>query len=403
MPRVVQSVGGRVVTVGSLVAVAIVFGVWFRSTEPFFKSSGSKASGRTQAKDHREPHRPHAPARPAKYPSLQKTAGDGGVSYGAEPDFDPLGAHPSTPKRPRSLSDLLMLIPEGHSVLGIVDVARLRKYPWAASILARRRLPRLRRYLDRLGFDPSEARHVAFGVDLETRPSASRDKADPRFLGGRYDRPFSIIAAGALERRSLLRRFRQPGPLAAAMVMGRRVYRRAGDYGLSFPARKIVVWSYKRPMGPLLQLLFEDASRSALTPARRKLLRRGGLALKPPAPLVALVWTPQPRRRIPWPFNRLGAASLRAAVLVVRSKGSHLAAEIRLILADARATERVATLLRYVRHIVAQKPVLRSTQLKPVLEAIRVRVQKNTIRVAVEIRPWHARALMAVVHKLIQN
>jgi len=403
MPRVVQSVGGRIVIVGSVVAVVIVFSIWFRSSESFFKSSGRKATVRPQAKDTREPRRPHTPARPAKYPSLQMAMGDGGVSFGAEPDFDPLGAHPSAPKRPRTLLDLLGLIPDGHSVLGIVDVARLRKYPWAASILARRRLPRLRRYLDRLGFDPSQARHVAFGIDLETRPSASRDKADPRFLGGRYDRPFSIIAAGALERRSLLRRYRRPGPLAAAMVMGRRVYRRAGDYGLSFPARKIVVWSYKRPMGPLLQLLLEDASRSALTSARRKVLRRGGLSLHSPSPLVALVWTPQPKRRIPWPFNRLGGTSLRAAVLVVRSKGTHLLAEIRLILSDPRATVRVATLLRYVRHIVAQKPVLRRSQLKPVLEAIRVNVGANTIRIATEIRPWHARALMAVVHKLIQN
>lgn len=395
----VQSVGGRIVILGTVAAVAIAFGVWFRSTEPFFKSSRSKAAGR----DLREPRRPHAPTRPARYPSLQRAIPGGGLSYGAEPDFDPLGANPPARKRPRSLLDLLGLIPDGHSVLGIVDMAALRKYRWAASILARRRLPRLRRYLDRLGFDPTQARHVAFGVDLETRAGASRDKKDPRFLGGRYDRPFCLIAAGKLERRSLLRRFRRPGPLAAAMVMGRRVYRRAGDYGLSFPARKVVVWSYRRPMGPLLQLLLEDASRSALTPKRRKLLRRGGLALEPPPPLVALVWTPQPKRRIPWPFNRLGGSSLRGAVLVVRSKGSHLVAEIRLILADPRATQRVATLLRYVRHIVAQKPMLRRNLLKPVLEAVRVRVENNTIRIAAEIRPWHARALMAVLHKLIEK
>jgi len=403
MPRMVKSVGGRIVILGSVVAVAIVFGVWFRSTEPFFKSSGAQASRPSHSQDPREPRHRHAPTRPAKYPSLQESTPDGGLSYGAEPDFDPLGTRPPTPKRPRSLLDLLGLIPGGHSVLGIVDVAGLSKYRWASSILARRRLPRLRGYLDRLGFDPSQARHVAFGVDLETRPSANRDKEDPRFLGGRYDRPFCLIAAGKIERRSLLRRFRQPGPLAAAMVMGRRVYRRAGDYGLSFPARRVVVWSYKRPMGPLLQLLLEDASRSALTPPRRKLLRRGGLALEPPPPLLALVWTPQPKRRIPWPFNRLGGRSLRGAVLVVRSKGSHLVAELRLLLADPRATQRVATLLRYVRHIVAQKPVLRHSQLKPVLEAVRVRVLDNTIRIATEIRPWHARALMAVVHKLIQN
>ena len=399
----VQSVGGRIVIVGSVTAVAIIFGVWFRSTEPFYKSSQSEATGRPRPKDPREPRRPHAPAGPARYPSLKAATPDGGLRYGAEPDFDPLGTPPPARKRPRSLLDLLGLIPAGHSVLGIVDMAALRKYRWAASILARRRLPRLRRYLDRLGFDPTQARHVAFGIDLETRAGASRGKDDPRFLGGRYDRPFSLIAAGKLERRSLLRRFRQPGPLAAAMVMGRRVYRRAGGYGLSFPARQVVVWSYRRPMGPLLQLMLEDASRSALTLARRKLLRQGGFNLRPPPPLVALVWTPQAKRRVPWPFSRLGGSSLRGAVLVVRSKGRHLAAEVQLILGDPRATQRVTTLLRYVRHIVAQKPLLRRSLLKPVIEAIRIQVENNTIRIAVEIRPWHARALMAIVHKLIEK
>jgi len=399
----VKSVGGRIVILGSAAAVAIVFGVWFRSTEPFFKSSHSEAAGHTRANDPREPRRAHTPAGPARYPSLRSAIPDGGLHYGAEPDFDPLGTNPPAKKRPRSLLDLLGLIPDGHSVLGIVDMAALSKYRWAASILARRRLPRLRRYLDRIGFDPTQARHVAFGIDLETRAGSSPGKEDPRFLRGRYDRPFCLLAAGKLERRSLLRHFRQPGPLAAAMVMGRRVYRRAGDYGLSFPARQLGVWSYLRPMGPILQLLLEDSSRSALTPNRRKLLRRGGLSLEPPSPLVALMWTPQAKRRVPWPFNRLGGSSLQVAVLVVRSKGSHLAAAVRLVLADPRATQRVATLLRYVRHIVAQKPMLRGSQLKPVLEAIRIKVENNTIRIATEIRPWHARALMAILHKLIEK
>jgi hypothetical protein len=403
MPRTVQSVGGRIVILGFVATVAVAFTVWFRSTAPFFKSSGSNASSRAASTDPREPRRPSAPARPARYPSLQEAVPDGGLSYGAEPDFDPLGSTPTAPKRTRTLLDLLQLIPDGHSVLGIVDVGGLRKYRWAASILARRRLPRLRGYLGRLGFDPIQARHVAFGVDLETRAGASRGKKDPRFLGGRYDRPFCLIAAGKLERRSLLRRFRRPGPLAATMVMGRRVYRRAGDYGLSFPAREVVVWSYRRPMGPLLQLMLEDASRSALTTARRRLLQRGGLSFDLPPPLVALAWTAQPKRRIPWPFNRLGGSSLRGAVLVVRSKGRHLIARLGLVLSDSRSAQRIATLLRYVRHIVAQKPVLRRSLLKPVLEAIPVRVQGKTIRITAEIRPWHARALMAVLHKLIEK
>lgn len=403
MPRTVQSVGGRIVLLGSMVAVSIVFSVWFLSKGPFVPSPRREAPGREPTQDPRAPLVSKAPARPARYPSLHKTDLDSSLSYGAEPDFDPLGGPPQARKRPRTLLDLLQLIPDGHSVLGIVDVAGLSKFNWAASILARRRLPRLRGYLDRLGFDLSEARHVAFGVDLETRASASRGQGDPRFLGGRYDRPFCLIAAGKLKRRALLRRFRQPGPLAATMVMGRRVYRRAGDYGLSFPSRNMVLWSYRRPMGPLLQLLLEDASRSALTPARRKLLRRGGLSLEPPAPLVALMWISQPRRRIPWPFNHLGGAALQGAVLVVRSKGRNLLAELRLLYANDHATKRVATLLRYVRLMVAQKPVLRRSMLKPVLEALPIRVQKRSIRITAEIRPWHARALMAVLHKLIEK
>lgn len=403
MPRFAQTVGGRIVLLGSVVAVSIVFSVWFLSKGPFFRSSRSEAAGRETTQDPQAPLVSQAPARPARYPSLQKADPESSLSYGAEPDFDPLGGSPRARKRPRTLLDLLQLIPEGHSVLGIVDVAGLSKYRWATSVLARRRLPRLRGYLDRLGFDPTQARHVAFGVDLETRASASRGKGDPRFLGGRYDRPFCLIATGKLKRRALLRRFRQPGPLAATMVMGRRVYRRAGDYGLSFPSRNMVLWSYRRPMGPLLQLLLEDASRSAITPTRRKLLRRGGLTLEPPAPLVALMWIPQPRRRIPWPFNRLGGTALQGAVLVVRSKGRNLVVELRLLLADDRTTKRVATLLRYVRLMVAQKPVLRGSMLKPVLEAMPLRVLNKSIHITAEIRPWHARALMAVLHKLIEK
>jgi hypothetical protein len=403
MPRMVESVGGRVLILGTVAAVTITFTLWFLSKGPLFKSAQSSSSRPARARDTREPRRPRAPDEPTRYPSLQQDLADGGLSYGAEPDFDPLRAPLPARNHARGLLELLQAIPDGHSVLGILDLARLRKHPWAASILARRRLPRLRRYLDRLGFDPTEARYVAFGVDLETRASANRGDDDPRFLQSRYDRPFSLIATGKLARRALLRRFRAPGPLAATMVMGRRVYRRAGDFGLSFPARQVVVWSYRRPMGPLLQLLLEDVSRSALTPGRRKVLREAGLRLTPPTPLVALAWMPQPRRRIPWPFNRLGGASLRGAVLVVRGKGLLLVAELTLLLSDLRTAQRIATLLRYVRLIVGQRPDLRRSQLKPVLDAIPIRLQGTTLRVTAEIRPWHARALMAVVHKLIEK
>ncbi len=403
MAKMVQSIGGRIVILGTVVAVGIIFSVWFLSKGAFFKDSQDGSHRRATSADPSEPRRPHTPTRPARYPSLREMLPDGGLSHGAEPDFDPLGSAKPTKKRPRTLLDLLQLVPDGHSVLGILDVARLRKFRWASSILTRRRLPRLRRYLDRLGFDPTQARFVAFGVDLETRAGVSRGKEDPRFLGGRYDRPFCIIASGKLERRSILRRFRQPGPLAAAMVMSRRVYRRDGDYGLSFPARDVAVWSYRRPMAPLLALLLEDASRSALTVARRRILRRGGLPVEPPAPLVALAWTPQTKRRVPWPFNRLGGASLQGAVLVVRAKGRNLNVQLSLMLSDARSTTRVATLLRYVRHIVSLKPLFRRSLLKPVLEAVPIKVDGNTIRIAVEIRPWQARALMAVAHKLIEK
>jgi hypothetical protein len=187
------------------------------------------------------------------------------------------------------------------------------------------------------------------------------------------------------------------------MVMGRRVYRRSGDYALTFPVRGLVAWSYRGPMGPLLQLMLEDASRTVLTAEQKKLLAEGGLPTDGKAPLLALSWTRQPKRRVPWPFKRLGGTSLRGAVLVLRGKGKMLSAELRLLLSDAKTTSRVTTLLRYVRRLVSAHHRLRGTQLGPVVKAIPIRIKGTTIRITAEIRPWHARALMGVLHKLIEK
>lgn len=387
----------------TVATVVIGFSLWFTAKGPFLAASRSAGTEPKPKADPQEPSQPLIPAGVGRYPPLGITPGtDAGASFGAEPDFDPLSKQTVTQAAIRTPHDLLRILPQGYSVLGAVNVDALRRFSWAADILARRKLPKLRGHLDRLGFDPQEASRVAFGIDLEARAGSSTGKVDTRYLG-RLDRPFCLVAAGRIARKPLLRRYRQLGPLAAAMVMGRRVYRRTGDYALSFPVRGVVAWSYRQPMGPLLQLMLEDASRSAVTHQVRKLLEEGGLAFRPPHPMLALAWTPQPGRRVPYPLNRLGGAAVRGAVLLARSRGQVVHGELSLLMSDASTAKRIAKLLRYVRRIVAQHPRVGRNQLKSLVETIPVRVQGRAIRISVELHPWHQRSLMLMLHKLMDT
>ena len=408
MPFTVESVGGRVVLLSASATLVIGFSLWFSSSGPFL-GSGRRGHNTPVKTDPVDKHPPNTPKHPGHYPLFDMKAPPGsssptdvgtGVSYGAEPDFDPQAQQRGRPGAGRTLLDLLRLVPTGHSVLGALDLDQFRRYPWAKQILSGHRIPRLRGYLDRLGLDPAQLSRVAFGVDLEARAGSVSGEPDHRFLG-RLDRPFSVVATGHIKRKALLQQYRLLGPLAAAIVMGRRIYRRTGQYALTFPVRDLVAYSYRRPMGPLLQLMLEDATRAAITPAVQALLKEGGLAPKPPFPLLALAWTPQAKRRIPWPFNRLGGKSIRGAVLYVRVVGKLLRCRLSLLLADVKTAKRIGMLLRYVRRLLVQHPRARRNPMKMIITSIPVRTQGNTLRISIDLHAWHLRALLPVLAQLL--
>ncbi len=519
MPYVVHTHPGRAALVGGLVVGLTLFSLWFTATGPFSRAPGATKRGSQRIADPRAEPAGGATDPRLRYPPLHRATG-GSQRGGAAPDYDPMARPSNAPTHERPLPALLRLLPRGYSVLGMVRVTALRRQGWAEAILTGRRVPRLRATLTPLGFDPTWASRVVFGVDLEARAAARPGKHDHRFLG-RYDRPFCLVAEGRLDRKRILQRFRREGPLAAAVVMGRRVYRRQGDYALVFPVRGLVAWSYRRPMAPVLQTMLEDASRSTLTDRVRENLRAGGLgaslprgaagaglrhaappsrrpspaARRPPdsppsptraarrpagrapadppnartpnartpnartpnartpnartpgrgtarrraaparrpteprprrrteprpprpepravdggLPWITLTWTPQKNRRVPYPFNRVRGyglkSALRGAVLTVGPSGPRhrrVRVHLRLLYEDAVTPAAVANTLRFVRRYTARLPRVKRARLSSLLNAVPIEAHGKQIRVTLELRPWHLRALTLLFHKLLE-
>ena len=449
MPYTVDSTTGRIALLGALTTGLILVGLWFTSKGPFARSPVPTASTSSSAATGRPPRKGPLPSLAAfHYPPLNRP-GPAPEDAGAEPDFDPLARPRMGPTTERRLPELLQLLPQGYSVVGLVRVAALRKETWAASILAGRRLSHLRAKLAPLGLDPTHVSRAVFGIELEARALAVNDHHDTRFLG-KYDRPFCLVVEGPLNRKHILQRFRKQGPLAASVVMGRRVYRREGDYALVFPVRGLVAWTYRRPMAPVLKTMLEDAKRSVNTPALRAMLRQGGFygdapaaprprprpRAAPPAPprpspaprdrprprarrvvdrdrglpWVTLLWAQPPNRRVPYPFNRLRGygqkSALRGAVLTVGpsgARGRRIRGSLRLLYKDAITPTAVVPSLRFVRRYIAANARIRKANLKQLVESASVEVVGRQIRISVELRPWHVRAMMLMFHKLLEG
>jgi hypothetical protein len=165
----------------------------------------------------------------------------------------------------------------------MIRLDALRAQAWAQDVIMGRKLPSLRARLAPLGLDLREDTRAVLGIDLEARPAPPpAEGQDLRFLGKR-DRPFVLLLESPTDRKELLQRFRRFGPLAATEILGRRVYRRAGNYAMTFPLRGSVAFAYRRPMGPLLANLLEIPSGSALSKQTWRALEEAGL-IRMPAP-----------------------------------------------------------------------------------------------------------------------
>jgi hypothetical protein len=125
-------------------------------------------------------------------------------------------------------------------------------------------------------------------------------------------------------------------------------------------------------------------------------------------PWITLVWTPQPKRRIPYPFNRVQGygheSALRGAVLTVGPsgpQGRRVRAHLRLLYEDAVTPVAVANTLRYVRRYAARLRRVQRARLSDLVNSVPVEAHGNQIRITLELRPWHLRALTLLFHKLI--
>lgn len=126
-------------------------------------------------------------------------------------------------------------------------------------------------------------------------------------------------------------------------------------------------------------------------------------------PWITLSWTPQKNRRVPYPLNRVRGyghkSALRGAVLTVGPTGPRrrrVRVHLRLLYEDAVTPAAVANTLRYVRRYTARLPRVKRARLSSLLNAVPIEAHGKQIRVTLELRPWHLRALTLLFHKLLE-
>lgn len=127
-------------------------------------------------------------------------------------------------------------------------------------------------------------------------------------------------------------------------------------------------------------------------------------------PWVTLMWTAQPSRRIPYPFNHLKGygttSALRGVVLTIGPSGPakhRVRGHLRLLYQDAITPSAVAPTFRLVRRYLSKNARIRRANLDRLVDSTVIDVHGKEIRLTVELRPWHVRALMLMFHKLFES
>jgi hypothetical protein len=398
LPLAITSVRGRIALAAGLSALAVIFSWWFTAPGVFFGYRRPDAAPDPASLDPQEPGPRLATTPTLPYPSVQDGVGH---SPAAPPREDPDGDRAPAPGRDDParipMLSLLEALPEGHSLFGMADLDRLRQIPVVAEVLEGRRLCRVQPLFERLGVPAGQVGQIVWSADLEGG-KPPRVPSETRFLPA-YDRAFYALLEGPrLDRPQILRQFRQGGALSASMIFGRRVYHRTGEYSLAFARPGLAVWSYHRPLGPLLQILLDDTPPS---PQRRTRLLAAGLGRDGPLPLAITAYFPPTGRKLPWVFQRLGGAALRQVVAFMEARGSLLRGEVHLLHADEATAQRVAGLLRWLRRAVADYRRVRQVNLMSAVQAATVKVEGSHVSIILELQPWQVSELIVLLHKLL--